>query len=93
MTYEEFADWTYALAEEERLTPDQAEDLRRQRALFDEQREMIEAEYAGAVAGFVDDDLVVTRGVSLILNEALERFGGERQLYFEPLPARPGEEL
>jgi hypothetical protein len=87
MSYEEFVAWVWALVSRLRLTPDQADDLIRQRGLFDTERERIEAEFAGQYAGFVNEDLVVRSGLVALLALAVNRYDGERQIYFEAVPA------
>jgi len=86
MTYEEFVTWVESLINRGRLRPEQAQDLIRQRELFDQERSRIEAEFGGYVVGFLDEELVVETGVLTLLTLALERARGERQLYFEPVP-------
>jgi hypothetical protein len=92
MGFEEFVAWIRGLAERGHLTWEQAEDVIRQRALFDEQRSMLEVEYAGLAIGFIADQLVVRPGVGPLLNAARNSSQGERQLYFEEMspPVRFG---
>jgi hypothetical protein len=66
--------------------------VRRQRARFDEERGRIEAEFVGRVVGFVADERVVSDRVSTLLDDVLERYGGARQVYFEPIHLRGNRE-
>lgn len=89
MNWEEFERWTYALVEFGRLSPDQAEDARAQRKMFDEQRESLE-DLHGLVVGFVAGELIVTDSAVTLIDAAVERHGGERQVYFERISATVG---
>ena len=83
MNFDEFTQWTRALTVEGRLSPEQADDVLQQRRRFDNQRQMIENEFPGRVVGFVADELVADDEAPAMLDRVMERFGLERQLYFE----------
>jgi hypothetical protein len=88
---DEFAIWTETLVAEGRLTPEQGEDVRHQRMLFDEQRLLIEDEWPGRVTGFVAGQLLVANDIATLLEGAAERHGVERQVYFESIGIRLAE--
>lgn len=92
MNYAEFAQWTESLVEERQLTREQAEDVREQRRLFDEERATIELEFAGRIVGFVARERLVSDRVVTLLDEAVSAYEG-RQVYFEPIGERAMELL
>jgi len=63
---------------------DRADDLIRQRRLFDERRKAIETEYYQRVAGYVADKFVSADTTGELLERVQEAFPG-RMLYFEPI--------
>ena len=85
MNEQEFLNWLEALLGERRLTPEQTDDLRRQRELFDAERQVIEAEFQGRAVGYIADEQWVQDCVPDLLDRAVRVFGGSRQLYFEPI--------
>lgn len=85
MNSEEFANWTWDLVEEGKLTPKQAEDVREQRVRFDRDRQVIEQEFRGAVVGYVAGERLVGSTTPQVLDEAGRLFGRSRQVYFEPI--------
>ena len=87
MNYEEFVQWTDDLLEQGRLDHEQAIDAQSQRALFDEQRSVIETELLGRAVGFLAGERLEADSVSALLDRAVGAYGGTRQLYFESLAA------
>lgn len=83
MNFEEFATWTGTLVEAGRLDPDQAGDVLRQREIFDQERAVIEREFAGLVVGFVADERVVAERAGELLDRVTQTYRDERQVYFE----------
>ncbi|WP_139329439.1 hypothetical protein [Mycobacterium sp. IS-2888] len=85
MNPEEFRAWMDSLVQQGRLQEDERDSLVRQRNLFDQIRRTIEFDFAGRVAGFVDDQLHATESVEEILDRATT-IGSP--VYFEPIPER-----
>lgn len=85
MSEQEFLNWLENLRGDRKLTHQQVNDLRRQRELFDAERQMIEAEFQGRAVGYIADERWVEDCVPDLLDRAVGIFGGSRQLYFEPI--------
>jgi hypothetical protein len=83
MNEEQFAEWLSELVGEGSLQPREAEDLLRQRRLFDLNRGEIEAAYQGRVVGYIEDHLIDRPTVDELLDTA-GRYNG--QIYFERIP-------
>lgn len=89
MNFEEFQAWVGSLVAQGRLTAEQRSDVETQRQLFDANRDMIEAEYWGRLAGYLGGELLVADRVRELLDRAREIYDGRRQLYFEPVGFDP----
>lgn len=83
MTLAEFVEWIQRLASEDRLTQAQADDIIEQRRMFDEHRQMLEAEYRGLVVGYCARERLVGESVTGVLDHARETFKRRRLVYFE----------
>lgn len=104
MNREQFEAWLTSLVVERTLTSEQADDLARQRQLFDERRDTLTRSIAisddidglveeanlppGVVVGFHADELITAPSVQSILAIAKER-QPERMVYFEPIGFNP----
>jgi len=87
MDVESFVRWVYEDFFEDVVTATargQAEDLIQQRRLFDENRQVIEAEYRLRVTGYIADRLRVAETAAELLDQVIDEFPG-RMLYFEPV--------
>lgn len=85
MNEQEFLNWLETLLRERKLTREQVNDLRRQRELFDAERQMIETEFQGRAVGYIADERWVQDCVPDLLDRAVRVFSGSQQLYFEPI--------
>ena len=86
MNPEQYEAWLRGLVEERRLPRRDFDSLVRQRALFDENRDAIEAEFRGSIVGYANETRLIARSVAELLDRASML---PDPVYFEPIPVVP----
>jgi hypothetical protein len=84
MTDAEFAQWLNDEVEANRITGGQRDDLLSQKALFENQRTLIEQSYRNQIVGFVGGIMQVALDIHVLLESSKSQFPG-RTIYFEPI--------